>query len=196
MTRRLPVFLFAATLFAPRTVRADDLDDLQEKAHTAAIARVAPSVVQIITSGGTEIIGGPRGVRKGIGPTSGVVVSPDGYIISSAFNFANKPTAILVAVPGKPDSLIAKVIATDQTRMVTLLKVEATGLPVPAYVPKADIKIGHTALALGRTFNANVTEEMPSVHSGIISASTASGAKRSRPTPRSRRPTTAGRSST
>ncbi len=66
--------------------------------------------------------------------------------------------------------MIAKVIATDQTRMLTLLKVDAAGLPVPAYVPKADIKIGYTALALGRTFNANVTEEMPSVHAGIISA--------------------------
>jgi S1-C subfamily serine protease len=171
MTRRLPLYLLAAALLAPSATRAaDDLDDLQEKARTAAIAKAAPSVVQIITSGGTEIIGGPRGVRKGIGPTSGVVVSPDGYIISSAFNFANKPTAILVAVPGHKESMIAKVIATDQTRMLTLLKVDATGLPVPAYVPREDIKIGYTALALGRTFNANVTDEMPSVHAGIISA--------------------------
>ena len=173
MTRRSP-FLFlaiAALALAANTTRgAEDLDDLQEKARSAAIARVAPSVVQIITSGGTEIIGGPRGVRKGIGPTSGVVVSADGYIISSAFNFANKPASILVAIPGQKETKVAKVVCTDQTRMLTLLKVDATGLTVPPFAPKADIKIGHTALALGRTFNANVSEEVPSVHAGIISA--------------------------
>ena len=43
--------------------------------------------------------GGRRCVRKGIGPTTGVVVGADGYVISSAFNFVNKPTTILVARP-------------------------------------------------------------------------------------------------
>ena len=170
MTRRLPFLLLTAALLASSPACAADLDELQEKARTAAMLKVAPSVVQIITSGGTDVIGGPRGVRKGIGPTSGVVVSADGFIISSAFNFANKPASIIVAIPGQKETKVAKVIATDQTRMLTLLKVDATGLPVPEFVKKADIKIGHTSLALGRTFNGNVTEEMPSVYHGIISA--------------------------
>ncbi len=171
MTRRTPFLCLAIAALAANAARAaEDLDDLQEKARAAAIAKVAPSVVQIITSGGTEIIGGPRGVRKGIGPTSGVVVGADGYIVSSAFNFANKPASILVAIPGQKETKVAKVICTDQTRMLTLLKVEAAGLIVPPFIPKADIKIGHTSLALGRTFNANVSDEMPSVHAGIISA--------------------------
>src|SRR5262249_3858670 len=75
----------------------DDLDGLQEKALKAAVLKVAPSVVQIETSGGTDLIGsGPGGpqIRKGIGPTTGLVVAPDGFVISSAFNFANKPAAI------------------------------------------------------------------------------------------------------
>jgi S1-C subfamily serine protease len=171
MTRRISLLLCVAAILAPRAVRAaEDLDDLQEKARAAAITKAAPSIVQIITSGGTDVIGGPRGVRKGIGPTSGVVVSPDGFIVSSAFNFANKPASIIVAIPGQKETKVAKVIATDQTRMLTLLKVDATGLIVPQFVPKADIKIGHSSLALGRTFNANVTDEMPSVYLGIISA--------------------------
>src|SRR5579884_1194436 len=79
-----------------------DLEALQEQAAQAAVRRVAPSVVRIETSGGAELIGsGPRGpqVRKGTGPTTGLVVSADGYVLSSAFNFANKPSAILVWVP-------------------------------------------------------------------------------------------------
>jgi S1-C subfamily serine protease/dienelactone hydrolase len=149
-----------------------DLDDAREQVIKDAVKKVAPTVVQIQTSGGTDIIAaGPRGaqVRKGMGPTTGVIVSPDGYVISSTFNFANKPSSIDITVPGRDKKYIAKVIATDTTRMVTLLKIEATGLPVPEPAVKKDIKIGQTALALGRTLTAKI-DQMPSVSEGIISA--------------------------
>jgi S1-C subfamily serine protease len=148
-----------------------DLDDLQEKAMKAAVQKVAPCIVQIETTGGTDIIDtGPKGqpVRKGVAPTTGLIVSPDGYIISSAFNFANKPSFILTALPGHKERLTAKVIATDHSRMLTLLKVEATGLPVPEPAPKKDIKVGQWSLALGRTWSA--ADSPPSVSVGIISA--------------------------
>src|SRR5438309_1428302 len=114
---------------------AEDVNDLKEQAVRNAARKVAPSVVMIETSGGTDIItAGPKGakIRKGIGPTSGVVVGEDGYIISSAFNFANKPSSIIVAVAGHKERYVAKVVATDQTRMLTLLKIEPAGkLVVP-----------------------------------------------------------------
>lgn len=153
---------------------AEDANELQEKALKAAALKVAPSVVQIETTGGTEIIStGPRGaqVRKGVGPTTGLIVSADGYIISSAFNFANKPTAIHVSIPGSQNTerYIAKVIATDQTRMLTLLKIDATGLPVPTAAPKAQISVGQWAVALGRALDSNM-DHPPSMSIGIISA--------------------------
>jgi S1-C subfamily serine protease/predicted esterase len=132
--------------------------------------------VQIDTSGGTEIISaGPRGaqVRKGVGPTTGLVVSADGFVISSTFNFANKPTAIFVTVPGHKERYSAKVVAADQTRMLTLLKIEANGLVVPAAAPKKDIKIGQWALALGRTLERADDRELkgpPSISAGVVSA--------------------------
>jgi len=148
-----------------------DLEALQEKAMKAAVARVAPCVVQIETSGGSDVIGtgfgGPQ-VRKGTGPTTGLIVAADGYVISSAFNFANKPSAIFVAVPGRKDRLVAKTVATDHTRMLTLLKIEAKGLPVPTPAPKKDIKVGEWSLALGRTWVG--LDASPSVSIGIISA--------------------------
>src|SRR5260221_9843971 len=68
-----------------------DVEGLQEQAMKAAVAKVAPCIVQIETSGGSDVIGsGPAMVRKGTAPTTGLVVGSDGYIISSAFNFANK----------------------------------------------------------------------------------------------------------
>jgi S1-C subfamily serine protease/predicted esterase len=150
----------------------ESLTDATEKALKAAAQRVAPAVVQIETTGGAEMVGtGGRGggFRKGVGPTTGVVVDADGYVISSAFNFAQKPASILVSVPGRRDRLVAKVVATDQTRMLTLLKVEATGLPVPESSPKAGIQIGQWALALGRALDSNL-DRPPSISVGVISA--------------------------
>ena len=125
----MPAALAAGLLLLSPRVRADDLDEEQEKAVKAAVKAVAPSVVKIETSGGTEIVKAGRGpgVRRGVGPTTGLVVSADGYIISSAFNFANKPAQIRVTVPGLKERKVAHVVATDQTRMLTLLKI--TDLP-------------------------------------------------------------------
>ena len=90
------LLLFLSSLLQPPT----ELDSANEQAIQSAVAKVAPSVVLIETVGGSERIGSAdRGVRKGTGPTTGVVVAADGYIITSAFNFANKPTAITVGVP-------------------------------------------------------------------------------------------------
>jgi serine protease Do len=154
--------------------KAQDIDDLQEQALKAAAARVAPSIVQIETTGGTEIISaGPRGmqVRKGVGPTTGLIVAQDGYVISSAFNFANKPSAIFVTVPGHKERYVARIVANDLTRMLTLLKIEANGLPVPTAAPKKDVKIGQWAIALGRTLQEERTlSGPPSISIGVVSA--------------------------
>jgi serine protease Do len=175
---RLLVALVAA--FAPAgSVSAQALNDATERAMKEAAARVAPSVVRIDTSGGLEVIPPPArpgqpprpggGLRKGVGPTTGLIVSPDGFVITSSFNFAHKPTDISVTVPGRPNRLVAKVVAHDQTRMLTLLKVDAQDLPVPTPFPKQEVQVGQWALALGRTLDPN-TDRPPSMSAGIISA--------------------------
>jgi S1-C subfamily serine protease/predicted esterase len=150
----------------------DPLNAANEQALKEAARRVAASIVAIETSGGTEMVGpvgrGPQ-MRKGVGPTTGLVVGADGYIISSAFNFAYKPTAIFVSAPGRADKFVAKVVATDQTRMLTLLKIDASDLFVPHRAPKGEVKIGQWALAMGRALDPN-TERPPSVSAGVVSA--------------------------
>jgi S1-C subfamily serine protease len=155
------------------TLRSDDWTQVHEQAIKSAAAAVAPSVVQIETTGGADMIrsgAGPRAtqLRKGSGPTTGLVIAEDGYIITSAFNFINKPTAIFVSVGGHKERYPAKVVASDTTRMLTLLKIETTGLRVPPTAPRKETKIGQTALALGRTWMS--AEQPPSVSVGIISA--------------------------
>lgn len=157
----LAAFVCAA-LGAP-ALAEDDVDLLEQKAFQAAVARVAPSVVLIETVGGLEKM---DRVLFGTGPTTGLVVDKDGYVVSSAFNFVNKPASILVRLPDgtrKP----ARLVANDTNRMVTLLKIETDKpLPVPEIAPHSEMRVGQWAIAVGRAFAGSE----PNASVGILSA--------------------------
>lgn len=147
----------------PLVIAADGkIEGLEEVAFKQAVALADPSVVRIETVGGLEQV---DNILLGNGPTSGVVVSQDGFIISSSFNFIAKPTSILVTLPDGR-RLAAKQIANDRLRMLTLLKVDADGLIPAKPVPRDQIKVGQWALALGRTLDNSI----PNLSVGIVSA--------------------------
>jgi serine protease Do len=135
----------------------------EERAIKAALARVTPAVVRIETVGGLERVGQ---LLVGTGPTTGLIVSPDGFIVSSAFNFVQKPDSILVTLEGG-SRRAARLVATDHSRMLVLLKVETEAkLPVPEFVPESEMRVGQWALAVGRTFEPS----QPNLSLGIVSA--------------------------
>ncbi|HUY36260.1 MAG TPA: PDZ domain-containing protein [Pirellulales bacterium] len=141
----------------------DDLASREESAMQAAVARVSPSVVSIETLGGLERVGQ---VLFGTGPTSGLIVSSDGYIVSSAFNFAQKPASILVEL-ADGSRAAAEWVATDRNRMLVLLKIPATvDLPVPEGVSEDEMRVGQWSIAVGRAFDP----ARPNISVGIISA--------------------------
>ena len=140
----------------------DSLEALEETAFKQAAALAGPSIVRIETVGGLEQV---EDLLLGNGPTSGVVVSADGFIISSSFNFVSKPASILVTLPDGRH-LAAQQIANDRLRLLTLLKVDAEGLTPAKAAPKDQMKVGQWALAMGRTLD-NAT---PNLSVGIISA--------------------------
>lgn len=148
---------------ASRLLAQDDLQTREEEAMKAAVRRAAASVVSIETVGGLERVGT---VLFGTGPTTGLVVSEDGYIISSAFNFAQKPTSILVGLPDGTRTP-ARLIATDRNRMLVLLKVQVDEkLAVPEVAPEKEIQVGQWSIAVGRTFDG----AQPNISVGIVSA--------------------------
>ena len=83
-------------VFIAQAMAQEDLEALEEQAMKAAVAKVAPSVVRIETFGGLESVGR---LLVGTGPTTGLAVTEDGYVISSAFNFVGQPSSILVTMP-------------------------------------------------------------------------------------------------
>lgn len=139
-----------------------ETEALEEQAFKQAAALAGESVVRVQTIGGIDRVGR---VLTGTGPTTGVVVSSDGYIISSAFNFASKPASVLVQLPdGRRFS--AETVATDRLRMLTLLRIDAKDLIPAEAADKELVRVGQWAIALGRTYSL----EYPSISVGIVSA--------------------------
>jgi serine protease Do len=178
MSRTSPL-LYTLAMFATfgvylGSVRADETVRqgyrLAPKAFRAAVAKVEPSLVTIETFGGvgpSSSGGGVGGInRPGEGPTTGLVVSGDGYIITSSFNFIRRPAVITVVLPDGSRK-VAELLGRDETRKLCLLKVEgATNLPVCEYVPRDRLRVGHWAVTVGVGFG----DDSPAVSAGIISA--------------------------
>lgn len=164
-----PIMAAVLMMCFPAIVRAaDDLASREEAALKAAVDHVARCVVRIETLGGLETV---DNVLIGSGPTTGLIVSSDGYIITSAFNFAQKPTQIIVDLTDGT-RLPAEVVAHDNNRMLVLLKVALEGknadrrLPVPAAAPVGEMRVGEWAISVGRVYDT----DQPNMSVGIISA--------------------------
>src|SRR5436190_15536492 len=104
-------------LLSPPLQAQVPLPILEERAFQQAAAKAEASIVRIETVGGLDAIGESL---VGNGPTSGVVVGSDGWIITSSFNFLSQPTSILVTV-GEGQRYPAKLVAKDESRQLTLL---------------------------------------------------------------------------
>ncbi len=107
--------------------------------------------------------GQPRS-RKEQGLGSGVIISPDGYILT-ANHVVNGADEIKVAIgdDGKKE-FSAKVIGTDPQTDVAVLKIDATGLPAVTLADSEQLQIGDVVLAIGNPFGVGQTVTM-----GIIS---------------------------
>ena len=165
--RRAPLLLSAALALLVCCGRnlsaAEEIEQLEQTALAAAVDRVAASVVRIDTVGGRERVGE---TVVGAGPTTGLVVSEDGFIVSSAFHFAQKPTSILVTLADGTRTP-ARLVAADRSRQLVLLKVDiAERLSVPVAAPLGEVRVGGWAIAVGRTYEGT----RPNVSIGIVSA--------------------------
>ncbi len=141
--------------------------------HAAEI--VTPGVVHIMSSykrqsmksqnpfheffggGGT----GSQAVPQATG--SGVILSSNGYIVTNnhVVEDANKVEIVL----NNNKKYLAKIIGTDPTTDLALLKVDAENLPFVKFGNSDNLKIGEWVLAVGNPFNLTST-----VTAGIVSA--------------------------
>jgi serine protease Do len=105
---------------------------------------------------------------------SGVIISPDGYILT-ANHVVEGGDEIKIAVPGSKTEYTAKVIGTDPPTDVAVLKIDATGLPAITLGDSDKIEVGDITLAIGNPFGIGQAGDTPTVTMGIISALGRSG---------------------
>ncbi len=108
--------------------------------------------------------GNSRQPRAQIGTGSGVIISPDGYIVTNNHVIANASKLQVTLNNNKTYS--AELIGTDPETDIALLKIDADNeLPYLAFGDSNQVQLGEWVLAVGNPFNLTST-----VTAGIISA--------------------------
>lgn len=105
---------------------------------------------------------GPRGFRGG-GQGSGVIVSPDGYILTNN-HVIDGAREVTVTLPDKRE-FQGKIAGTDPKTDLAVIKIDGTNLPAVPWGDASKLQVGEYVLAVGNPFGLNSTVTL-----GIVSA--------------------------
>ncbi len=97
------------------------------------------------------------------GEGSGFIVSPDGYIMTNA-HVVNNASKVTVKLTDQRE-FVAKVVGSDDTSDVAVLKIDGKNLPVVRFGDVSKLRVGEWVLAIGSPFGME-----NSVTAGIVSA--------------------------
>ena len=106
--------------------------------------------------------------QREMGLGSGVIVSPDGYILTNN-HVVEKSNDIKVILSDKRQ-FPGKVIGTDPKTDIAVVKIATTGLPTVTLGDSSKLRVGDYAFAIGDPFGVGETATM-----GIISATGRNG---------------------
>ena len=162
--RALTLLAFVITCLANfATVAAQDVDQQFEK-QIAKVAKIAAeSVIGIETIGGS---GKVEGAKKSNGTGTGIVIDSDGFVLTATYFVADAPSGIVCSLPdGK--RVPATVVAHDRSRNLVLLKIETSQnlTPLPL-IPRDQLQVGQTVIAVGKGYDVNSVQ----ISTGVISA--------------------------
>ncbi len=104
---------------------------------------------------------GKRWKEQSLG--SGVIVSPDGYIVTNNHVVEQADEIKVILIDKK--SFKAKVVGSDPKTDIAIIKIDAKGLPVLPWGDSERLQVGEFVLAIGNPFGLSHTVTM-----GIISA--------------------------
>ncbi len=172
-------------------LRRDDQDvnrgTLESASFAPVVKRVAPSIVKItvqmnahrasLGEGGQPFPGfddpmfrqffgnhlhaPPEIPESGLG--SGVIVSPDGYIVTNN-HVVDGAKEVTVELPDGRE-LRARVVGRDPQTDIAVVKVDARDLPAITFASSRKVEVGDRVLAIGNPFGIGET-----VTTGIVSA--------------------------
>ena len=157
---------------------------VRSASYSEAVRRAAPAVVSILTSKEIKVpqhpffsdplfrrfFGNAPGEQsqRSSGLGSGVIVSPQGYILTNHHVIEAADEIEVALADGK--KLRAKIIGADQETDLAVLQVNDAKLPAITFGETDRVKVGDVVLAIGNPFGVGQTVTM-----GIVSALGRSG---------------------
>ena len=157
---------------APPLARASD--GAAAPGYRGAAERAAPAVVSIVASKATRphpqaddpllrFFFGEVPTQPQIGLGSGVIVSPEGYVLTNHHVIDGADEIEARLTDGRAAS--ATLIGSDPETDLAVLKIQLDRLPAIAFGDVRELRVGDIVLAIGNPFNVGQT-----VTSGIVSA--------------------------
>ena len=146
---------------SPNDTSSDDALDAYSRAVIGAVELVGPAVVSIYVgrdSGSAQSSGRERG-----GAGSGVVVTPDGYILTNEHVVQQVEEARVAFVDGR--SVPAVVVGRDPATDLAVLRAQTTALPYARLATTKPLRVGQLVVAVGNPLGFEST-----VSAGVVSA--------------------------
>jgi S1-C subfamily serine protease len=130
--------------------------DAYSRTVVGAVERIGPAVVSI------QVERASRGREAG-GAGSGVVITPDGYLLTNQHVVDGAPRVRTQFVDGR--SVIAEVVGEDAATDLAVVRALASGLPSASVVADEPVRVGQLVVAVGNPYGFQST-----VTAGVVSA--------------------------
>lgn len=142
--------------------------DSSTPADEPALDAYSQTVVGVVDLIGPAVVSVHVGRRRGdqtvaAGSGSGLIFTPDGYVLTNQHVVAQASRVDLTLTNG--DSVEARVIATDPSTDLAVLRAHSTHLPATGRLTKHAAKPGQLVVAIGNPFGFEAT-----VSAGVVSA--------------------------
>ncbi len=135
--------------------------DAYSRAVISVVESVGPAVVSISISDNNRIE--EEGVFQPVGAGSGVIIAPDGYILTNSHVVSGIKNIEVTSYEQK--KLKALVIGDDPETDLAIIKVNSSGLEYASLGNSSILKVGQLVIAVGNPFGFQST-----VSTGVISA--------------------------
>ncbi|HET9388644.1 MAG TPA: trypsin-like peptidase domain-containing protein [Steroidobacteraceae bacterium] len=136
---------------------SDEALDAYSQAVVGAVESVGPAVVSVYVGSAGEA------ARARGGAGSGVVVTPDGYVLTNEHVVQNVQDARVAFVDGRHAS--ATVVGRDPATDLAVLRAQAAALPYARLTTTPPLRVGQLVVAVGNPFGFEST-----VSAGVVSA--------------------------
>jgi len=134
-----------------------ELLDAYSNAVISVVEKVGPSVVQILTNKNSEQ------TMQGQGLGSGVIITPDGFILTNNHVIDKAKTIEVGLTTG--DSFPAEIVGTDPATDLALVRILANGLSYAELGDSEKVRVGQLVIAIGNPYGFQST-----VSTGVVSA--------------------------